>query len=44
MTCGNFQKWSIVDIDVDLAWGLDLHRYWVNKTTNSKVLTYYSHF
>lgn len=42
--CGGRPSWpKVLDIDVDLAWGLDVHGYWVNKTTDSKSFDYYTY-
>ncbi|WP_276301812.1 hypothetical protein [Halorussus lipolyticus] len=43
-TCGSFNKSRIVDISVDLAWGLDSPiGGWANKTTNNKTFYYYTY-
>lgn len=43
-TCTNLIKQRIVDIDVDLAWGLDAPILkWANKTTNNKTFLYYTY-
>lgn len=42
-TCGDLNRSRIVDINVDLAWGLDAHGTWANKTTNNKSFYYYTY-
>lgn len=41
-SCGDLTRSRILDIDIDLAWGLDLSG-WVNKTTNGKTFYYYTY-